>query len=162
MRKHPLLPGCLCLVLLSILLGACGQATPVSAQTILGRWQVTDNNSRMSVPNSFFWFTMEYVEFRGDGTVASLIRWPRMDGPELRLNKTAHYALTDTNHLAVTGACRHLDPCTGLYTAMLAGDELTIVDSAGRLVLKRVADPGEVLPPPAEGPLPSPTPALAK
>jgi hypothetical protein len=161
MRKHPLLPGCLCFVLLSILFSACGQATPVSAQTILGRWQVTDN-SHMAVPNSFFWFTMEYVEFRGDGTVASLIRWSSMDGPELRLHKTAHYALTDTNHLAVTGACRHHDPCTGFYTAMLAGDELTIADTVGRLELKRVGDASEVLPPPFEGPLPSPTPALTK
>ncbi len=72
MRKHSLFPSCLCLVMLSILLGACGQATPVSAQTILGRWEVIDH-SGIAIPNSFFWFTMEYLEFRGDGTVASLV-----------------------------------------------------------------------------------------
>jgi hypothetical protein len=95
MRKHPLLSSCLCLVLLSILLNACGQATPVSTRTILGRWQVIENKG-ITVPNSFFWFTMEYVEFRADGTVTSLVHWPPTDMRELRRNKIAHYALTST------------------------------------------------------------------
>ena len=161
MRKHALVSRCLCLALLAIVLSACGRVTPVSAQTILGRWQVIDNKD-ITIPHSFFWFTMEYVEFRADGTVATFVHWPQIDGPELRLNKVAHYALTSSDRLALIGACRHQDPCTGLYTATLAGDELAIGDSVGRFVLKRVAGASEDLPLLLDGPLPSPTPVTTR
>jgi hypothetical protein len=103
---------------------------------------------------------MDYVEFRADGIVASLIQWPP-NGSELRLNKTARYALTNTQHLMMTGACRYQDPCTGVYTTALAADELTIFDSAGQLALVRVGDASEDLAPTFVGPAPSPTPPNA-
>jgi hypothetical protein len=159
MPKHFAPSMSLLLILLAVALNSCGRTTPASAQTLLGRWHVT-NEQNLSVPNSFFWFSMDYVEFRADGTVASLIQSPPNE-TELRLNKTARYALTNTRHLAVTGACRHQDPCIGLYTTALAGDELTIFDSGGQLVLVRVGDASEELAPTAVGPAPSPTPPNA-
>lgn len=160
MRKQLLVAGHLGLLLIATLAGACGRAPALSAQTILGRWEVLESRG-MTAPESFFWFTMEYVEFRADGTIASLIRWPPAGGAELRLNTTARYVLADPQQLAVTGACRHADPCTGRYAATLAGDELTIADATGRLVLRRVAGVSAELPPPA-GPRPSPTPAAPR
>jgi hypothetical protein len=111
----------------------------------------------INVPNSFFWFVMDYVEFREDGTVLALMLWPPDAGSEIRLNKTAEYYLVGEQQIAFVGACRYQDPCTGTYTVTLKENELRIFDADGRLTLERVGPPSSDLPPPAVGPSPSPT-----
>jgi hypothetical protein len=112
----------------------------------------------MNVPNSFFWFAMDYLEFREDGQVWALIEWPPETRSDTRLNKTAEYALVGEDQIEFVGSCRHRDPCTGTYTATLEGDKLRIFDAEGRLELSRVGPPSKGLPPTAVGPSPSPTP----
>ncbi|MCP4524986.1 MAG: hypothetical protein GY833_03580 [Aestuariibacter sp.] len=148
-------------VLLSVVVSGCGEEATESPQSILGRWRVI-NNQGVSVPNSFFWFTMDYVEFREDGTVWGLMQWPPDIGSDIRLNKTAEYSLVGERQIEFVGACRHQDPCTGIYTATLKGDELQIFDTEGRLELKLVGPPSEDLPPTVVGPSPSPTPAVTQ
>ena len=143
--------------LLSVLASDCSREATESSQSILGRWRVT-NKQDISVPNSFFWFTMDYVEFREDGTVWALVQWPPGIGSEIRLNKTAEYFLVGENQIEFVGACRHQDPCTGFYTATLKGNELQIFDAEGRLELKQVGPPSEDLPPKVAGPSPTSTP----
>lgn len=116
------------------------------------------NKQGINVPNSFFWFTMDYVEFREDGTVWALMEWPPGIGSEIRLNKTAEYSLVDEHQIEFMGACRHQDPCKGSYTANLKGDDLQIFDAEGRLELKRAGPPSEDLPLTVVGPSPTSTP----
>jgi hypothetical protein len=75
------------IVLVSFLVCGCGSETTESSPDVLGRWEVISEEG-MSVPNSFFWFVMDYVEFRDDGTVLGLMEWPPDSGTEIRLNKT--------------------------------------------------------------------------
>lgn len=147
-------------VLSSLLMGGCSNR-PSSPQSILGRWRVAGHRG-MSVPNSFFWYTMDYLEFREDGTVLALMRWPPEVGNDIRLNKTAKYALVGDHQIAFTGACRYEDPCTGLYTTTLRGDEMQIFDAEAELTLVRVGQPGKALPATIPGPSPSATPGPAR
>lgn len=142
--------------LLSLLITGCGKEVS-SSHRVLGRWQVIENQG-ISVPNSFFWFSMDYLEFREDGTVLALVKWPPDVGRDIRLNKTASYSLVGENQIEFVGACRHQDPCTGVYTATLKGDKLQLFDTDGILTLMRVGPPGENLPPTIVGPSASPTP----
>jgi hypothetical protein len=130
-----------------------------SSQRVLGRWEVIGNQG-ISVPNSFFWFIMDYLEFREDGTVLALVKWPPDVGSDIRLNKTASYSLVGENQIEFVGACRHQDPCTGVYTTTLKGDKLQIFGTHGVLTLMRVGPPGENLPPKIVGPSASPTPVV--
>lgn len=143
--------------LLSVLASGCGREDTESSQSILGRWRVM-NKQGINVPNSFFWFTMDYVEFREDGTVWALMEWPPGIGSEIRLNKTAEYSLVDEHQIEFMGACRHQDPCKGSYTTNLKGDDLQIFDAEGRLELKRAGPPSEDLPLTVVGPSPTSTP----
>jgi hypothetical protein len=145
--------------LLSMLVSSCGREVTESPQSILGRWRVI-NKQGINVPHSFFWFTMDYVEFREDGTVWGLMQWPPDVGSEIRLNKTAEYSLVGEHQIEFVGACRHQDSCTGSYTATLEGDELQIFNVEGRLELERVGPPSEDLPPTVVGPSPSSIPAV--
>jgi len=147
--------------LLSVLVCSCGREVIESSQSILGRWRVI-NKRGINVPHSFFWFTMDYIEFREDGTVWALMQWPPDVGSDIRVNKTAEYSLVGEYQIEFVGACRHQDPCTGSYTATLKGDELQIFDAEGRLVLKRAGPPSEDLPPTVVGPSPSSTPAVTQ
>jgi len=149
------------IALLSVLVSGCSREGTESSQSILGRWRVI-NKQGINVPNSFFWFTMDYVEFREDGTVWALMKWPSDVGSDIRLNKTAEYSLVGEHQIEFVGACRHQDPCTGSYTATLKGDELQILGVDGRLELKRVGPPSEDLPLTVVGPSPSPTPAVTQ
>ena len=129
---------CVCwsLVLLSVLLSSCTRDAALSSQTILGRWQVINKQS-INIPHSFFWFSMDYLEFREDQTVWALVKWPPDVGSDIRLNKTAEYSLEDENQVEFVGDCRHQGPCTGTYTVTLQGDVMQLFDSEGRLELKR-------------------------
>jgi hypothetical protein len=149
------------IVLLSIVVSGCCGKAPESPQSVLGRWRVIDNQS-ISVPNSFFWFTMDYIEFREDGTVWALMEWPPDVGGDIRLNKTAEYSLVGEHRIEFVGACRHQYPCTGIYTVTLEGDELQIFDMEGKLELKWVGPPSKGPPPTVVGPSPSPTPAVTQ
>ena len=143
-------------VLLSLLAGGCSKEGS-SDQGVLGRWEVIDKQG-INVPNSFFWLSMDYLEFRQDGTVLALVKWT--PGGAVRLNKTATYSLVGERQIEFLGACRHQDPCTGAYTMALSGDRLQIFDADGILTLTRIGPPGKDLPPRVVGPSPSPTPAV--
>ena len=144
-------------VLLSLLISGCGDED----SSVLGRWEVIYKQG-ISVPNSFFWFSMDYLEFREDGTVLALVKWPPGVGRDVRLNKTARYSLVGERQVEFVGACRYQDPCTGAYTMTLRGDRLHVFDSDGMLALVRVGPPSKDLPPTIVGPSPSPTPAVAE
>ena len=148
------------IVLLPLLISGCSKEAS-SSQSILGRWRVI-NHRGISVPSSFFWFIMDYLEFREDGTVLSLAKWPPEVGNDIRLNKTTKYSLVGEHQIEFIGACRYENPCTGVYTATLSGDKLQIFDADGELTLMPVGPPGQDLPPTLIGPSPSPTPAVAK
>ena len=145
--------------LLLVLLAGCGREMPSSPPHITGRWKVVESE-RMSVPNSFFWFSMDYLEFHGDGEVWALVRWPpgRQNESELRLNKTGRYALVGQDQIEFPGSCRHQDPCAGTYTLAQEGDELQISAAESRLHLQWTAPPSQARPPAIPGPSASPTP----
>lgn len=161
MKSLSLLWAGLIIILLSVLVSSCGQEGSEPRQEILGRWKVMSNRG-VSVPNSFFWFSMDYLEFRDDGTALGLMEWPPGGGTEIRLNKSARYSLLGEGQIEFVGGCRHQDPCAGVYTVTLTGDTLRIFDEDGELDLKRVGTPGKIVPPTAIGPSPSPTPAVTK
>jgi hypothetical protein len=147
----------LLLALLPVLLSDCERELPTASQRILGRWEVVQMEG-MNVPNSFFWFTMDAIEFREDGEVWALMEAPPGTGSGVRLNKTAAYSLVGEDQMQIVGACRHQDPCTGVYSVTLKGDDLTIFDAEGRLELRRAGPPSLDLPPTVVGPSPSATP----
>ncbi len=143
-----------------LLLAACAplpMTAPPPPPSIVGRWEV-QGTPGVHIPHSFFWFTMDYLEFRADGTVLALMRWPPDGGEEIRLNKTTQYTLRGDNQIQFEGSCRHEDPCTGVYTVTRTADTLRIFDDSGALNLQWVAPPAEIPPPAVEGPAPSPTP----
>ena len=148
------------IVLSSLLLSSCGKEAS-SSQSILGRWRVV-NHRGINVPNSFFWFSMDYLEFREDGTVLALVKWPPEVGSDIRLNKTAKYSRLGEHQIEFIGACRYQDPCIGVYIATLRGDRLRISDADGELTLMRVGPLGQDLQSTIVGPSPSPTPAITK
>jgi hypothetical protein len=154
MRLWTLRVGTL-VVLLSLLASGCSKED----SSVLGRWEVIDKQG-INVPNSFFWFSMDYLEFREDGTVLALVKWT--PGVDVRLNKTARYSLVGERQIEFVGACRYQDPCTGVYTMTLSGDRLQIFDADGILTLTRIGPPGKGLPPRVVGPSPSPTPAVTE
>ena len=159
MRKHLWHTG-LFIVLLLASASSCSKQSPL-AQGILGRWEVIDDQG-ISVPHSFFWSMMDWIEFREDGTALALLDWPPGNGGEVRLNGVTRYQTVGERQIEFTGSCRHADPCTGLYTATLSGSRLEIEDAEGKLTLKHVGPAGRELPPTVVGPSPSPTPTLAK
>jgi hypothetical protein len=134
--------------------GWLGRAVGAS---VLGRWRVVEKDG-MNVPNSFFWASMDYVEFRAGGTVLALVDWPPDTPAEIRLNQTGQYSLVEDDEIEFVGSCRHEDPCTGTYRVELRGDSLAIVNAEGKLQLQRVGPPGEDIPARIMGPSPSPTP----
>ncbi len=148
------------IVLSSLLLSGCGKEASTS-QSILGRWRVI-NHRGVNVPNSFFWFSMDYLEFREDGTVLALVKWPPEVGSDIRLNKTTKYSIVGEHQIEFIGVCRYQDPCTGVYTVTLRGDRLQIFDADGELTLMRVGPPGQDLPSTIIGPSPSPTSTITK
>jgi hypothetical protein len=143
--------------LLSSLLIGCVTESPETSQRILGRWEVIQMEG-IHVPNSFFWFTMDAIEFREDGEVWALMHDPS-GTDDLRLNKTAAYSLVGDDQIEFVGACRHEDPCTGVYTLSLKGDDVQILDAEGRLELRRAGPPSRDRPPKVVGPSASATPA---
>ena len=152
------LTAILCVLSLSALVVGCIPDIELSSRGIQGRWQVISSHG-MSVPHSFFWFTLDYIEFLADGTILGLMQWPPGESNELRLNKTASYELTGENEISFSGSCRHRDPCTGIYTATVDGNMLYIFDTEGHLELQRVGPLSEDLPPAANGPSPTATPS---
>jgi hypothetical protein len=146
------------IALLSMLLCGCGTKGSESSQRILGRWEVIQMEG-MNVPNSFFWFTMDYVEFREDGQVWALMVDPTGTGNDVGLNKTAAYSVVGEDRIEFVGACRHQDPCTGVYTLTLNGDDAQVFDVGGRLELVRAGPPSSDAPPTVVGPSASATPA---
>jgi hypothetical protein len=147
------------IALLSILLCRCGSKGHEASQRLVGRWEVIQMEG-MNVPNSFFWFTMDYVEFREDGEVWALMVDPTGTGSDIGLNKTGAYSLVGEDQIEFVGSCRHQDPCTGTYTLILDGEDLEILDPGGKLLLKRAGPPSSDPPPAVVGPSASATPAL--
>ena len=157
MRHRPLCIYTLPILLLTLLTG-CSSGSTDASQRILGRWQVLDKQG-INVPHSFFWAMMDDIEFREDGTVWGLLKWPPNKGPDIRLNATAEYALVDQDQIEFVGDCRHQGACTGTYTVTWKGKELHISGDDATLRLQRVGPPSEDTPPEIEGPSPTPTPA---
>jgi hypothetical protein len=149
------------IAVLTVLPNGCGPEDTEPSQSLVGRWEVI-NKEGMNLPNSFFWFAMDYVEFREGGEVWGLTHSPPGAGGDIRLNKTAEYVFVCEHQIEFVGACRHQDPCTGSYSATMEGDELQIFDAEGRLELRWVGPPSKDLPPKADGPSPSPTPDVAQ
>lgn len=149
------------IALLLLLAAGCGRQVTEPSQEILGRWEVVRTQG-MSIPHSFFWFMMDYVEFRDNGTVLGLVAWPPDGGAEIRLNVMAEYSVLDDHQVAFVGACRYEDPCTGVYSVTLSGDALQIVNEDAELGLRRVGPPSETLPPTIVGPSASPTPGVSE
>jgi hypothetical protein len=83
---------CMSIALLPVLASGCSREHTESSLRILGRWRVIDKQG-INVPHSFFWFMMDYVEFRQEGIVWGLVNWPPDGGNEIRLNVTGQYAL---------------------------------------------------------------------
>lgn len=158
-RKH-LWYAALSIVLLFAALSGCSKHRPL-AQGILGRWEVIDGQG-IGVPHSFFWSMKDWIEFREDGTALALLDWPPGKGGEVRLNGTTRYRTVGERQIEFAGSCRHVGPCTGVYTATLSGDRLEIWDVEGKLRLTRAGPAGQELPPTVVGPSPSPTPAVTK
>ena len=144
---------------LFVLACACSSDVP-SDRSILGRWRVDDVRG-MNVPNSFFWSSLDYVEFRDDGSVLGLLDWPPDGGTVVRLNATAEYRLLGEDQIEFVGACRHRDPCAGVYTIEWKDAGLRIYHEDGDLVLTLVGPPSDELPEPIPGPMASPTPAAS-
>jgi hypothetical protein len=148
---------CLLIALLLQWASACQPAPANPAERIQARWQVDDSQG-MNVPHSFFWFTMDYIEFRPDGTIWGLMGWPPGEDGDLRLNVTGEYALVGGDQIEFVGACRYEDPCTGRYTLTFQGDSLELSGAGSRLLLKQAGPPSKEAPPPPPAPAPSPTP----
>lgn len=147
------------MALLAILLCGCGWTEPEPSQRILGRWEVVQMEG-MNVPNSFFWLTMDTIEFRADGEVWALILAPDDAESGMKLNSIGAYTVVGEDQIEFVGACRHQDPCTGVYSLSFSGDEAQIFDTGGRLELVRAGPPSSKRPPRIVGPSASATPAL--
>ena len=147
------------MALLAILLCGCGWTEPEPSQRILGRWEVVQMKG-MNVPSSFFWLTMDTIEFRADGEVWALILAPDDAESGMKLNSTGAYALVGEDQIEFVGACRHQDPCTGVYSLSFSKDGAQIFDADGRLELLRAGPPSAERPPRIVGPSASATPAL--
>jgi hypothetical protein len=147
------------MALLAILLCGCSWTEPEPSQRILGRWDVVQMKG-MNVPNSFFWLTMDTIEFRADGEVWALIVAPDDAEGGMKLNSTGAYALVGELQIEFVGACRHEDPCAGVYTLSFSGDGAEISHADGRLDLVRAGPPSSERPPRIVGPSASATPAI--
>jgi len=148
---------CAFLTLLLVLAAGCRPESTDPSQRILGRWQILDKQG-IHVPHSFFWAMMDDLEFREDGTVWGLLKWPPHVGPDMRLNATAEYALVGQDQIELLGDCRHQGPCTGTYTITWKGTVLQIEGEDVLLELERVGPPSKDPPQRIEGPSPTPTP----
>ncbi|MGD2104143.1 MAG: hypothetical protein PVJ55_03375 [Anaerolineae bacterium] len=153
--------GSLVVAWLLVLFGGCGSDRTELSQALLGRWEVVHKQG-MSVPHSFFWLSMDYVEFRTDGTVWALMEWPPGGGSEIRLNGTTACSLPEERQIAFEGSCRHQGPCVGVYAATLRYDKLTLSQGDDAWILRRVGPSSEEVPPTAIGPAPSPTPVASQ
>ncbi len=127
----------------------------VFQQDVAGRWAVQDG-STLTVPNSFFWFSMDVIEFRPDGTVLGLMFWPPDSRAELRLNKTAEYRLLEDGRMEIVGSCRHEDPCGGVYDLSLSGESLRLFNDSDEMQLKRSGPATQGTVPRVIGPVPTP------
>ena len=109
------------------------------------------------MPETLFWFSMDYLEFREDGTLLSLINWPPDTGTEVRVNKSVTYTRVNEDQIAISGICREVEPCTGTYTLAYNGDMLRMTGEGGELILERVGSASADVPSIVPGPSPSPT-----
>lgn len=139
----------------------CSRDDTEIPRDISGRWQVVSNQG-INKPHSFFWFMMDYIEFRDDGAVWALIHWPPGEGDDIRLNAVSEYNRLSEEQIQFTGSCRYEDPCIGTYTLRLQTDILTINDAAGELVLKWVGPQSEDTVPRVIGPAPTATPKTSQ
>ena len=142
-----------------ILWAACGCRYGSSnnpQQDIVGRWEIEKSNG-LNIPHSFFWFPMEFIEFRADGTVLGLMNWPPAADEEIRLNKSAVYQLLDGNRIEIIGSCRYEDPCSEIFNFTIAGRKLRLFNAEASMDLRYMgpADQGDI--PTIIGPQPSPT-----
>lgn len=143
-----LLPGC-------VIEDQLNQDQP----NIVGRWRII-HNDQVVIPNSFFWLEIDYLEFREDGLLLGLIDSPPGAPNQLRLNAEVQYRLIGSDQVAITGACRHEDPCTGQYTLQFSENELEISADESRLMLAYVGPPEATIPAEAPGPAATATPDL--
>ena len=148
---------CISIALLLTLANGCSQENTESPPRILGRWRVLEKQG-INVPHSFFWFMMDYIEFRQEGIVWGLVNWPPEAGNEIRLNVTGTYALVNEHQIEFIGDCRHQGPCTGSYTLTWKRNTVHILGQDAKWVLEWVGPPSKDPPPAVMGPSPTPTP----
>jgi hypothetical protein len=129
-----------------------------SQSRLFAIWEVFGDHS-INTPHSFFWFAMDYLEFRDDGEVWALMWWPPGSGSELKLNKIAEYTSDHERQITFWGSCRHQDKCSGTYSMSFEGETLYIQTGNERMVLKRFSDPSVHKPPMVNGPSATATPA---
>lgn len=134
----------------------CRQAqAKISQQDLVGRWQIQEGAS-LIVPHSFFWFSMDVLEIRPDGSMLGLMFWPPDSGEELRLNKTAEYRMLDDGRLEIIGSCRHEDPCSAVYDLNRTLESLWLSRDSSTMELKYISsDVGGIIPT-VIGPAPTP------
>ncbi|MDX1418040.1 MAG: lipocalin family protein [Candidatus Promineifilaceae bacterium] len=157
LRYHALLALGVALLLFCTACGGEVGSQKDSAAAIVGRWKLIENDG-VTVPHSFFWFSMDFIEIRADGMMLGLMKWPPEDGVELRLNKTAEYTWTIDGRLQISGSCRYQDPCTGLYDPVWQNDHLRLEMGNAFLEMRRTGPVIEATILPIPGPSPSATP----
>jgi len=148
---------CMSIALFLVLASGCSRGNTESSPRILGRWRVIDKQG-INIPHSFFRCMMDYVEFRQEGIMWGLLKWPPDDGNEFRHNGTGEYVLVGEHQIEFVGDCRHQGPCTGSYTLTWKGDTLHILGENEKWILEWIGPPSEVLPSAIEGPSPTSTP----
>jgi hypothetical protein len=148
-------------LLLSTLLVACGgtfqigvEAADESSAAILGRWQRI-SQAGPGDPNEL---SLEYVEFRENGVLLTLIKDEGTG--QFWLNNSASYAVTSVSQMQVVGTCYkgwERYACSRTYDIVLAGDRLK-VSGDQQAEYQRIGGLSPNLPPTLAPPFPSPTP----
>jgi hypothetical protein len=141
-------------LLLLALFSGCRNTTDKTAAALLGRWQRI-SPAGPGDPNEL---SIEYIEFRPEGVLLTLIRDGASD--TFWLNNSAAYSLTTSSQMEVVGTCwqgweRYT--CTRAYDIALAGDNLKITGDQ-QAEYQRVGRLSATLPPTLAPPFPSPTP----
>jgi hypothetical protein len=147
----------LCLLTFSLLASACGLVEILDTEALEGQWTIVDSQG-LSVPHSFFWAMMDYVEFRSDGTLWGLMHWPPGSQGDLRLNATAAFAVVETGRIEIVGSCRYKDPCSVTFDAVLRRGELQLSAPESSMTLERSGPQSGAPPSRVPGPAPSATP----
>lgn len=122
---------------------------------LAGRWQILDR-AGLNEPHSFFWFTMDFVEFKANGTLLGLMVWPPDSGETVRLNKTAGYRILEDGRIEIIGRCRYEDPCSAVFEMAFGNGTLRLSNESAFMELRRSGPEATDDIPTVPGPQPTP------